>query len=187
MQESVDEILQEQASLFKKRLILNKFLIMTFDNSKTIISLRLKFLGATILFLAYIVLTYVAKMIKYPLLGMSDTAWTLILVTIYLFIVFLPMFLNYQFISYSDDGEKIVLRYFSTGMVGGKKNSVEIDKKVFAGYETATRYFGLIQSITLFQQLKEGIAKYPPVYISALSREERKKVFRSLNYYSPHK
>jgi hypothetical protein len=159
---------------------------MTFDNSRTIISLRIKFLGATIFLLAYIVLTYAAKMIKYPLLGMSDSVWTLILVTIYLVIVFLPMFLNYQFFSYSDDGEKIVVRYFSTGMVGGKKNSVEIAKKTFSGYETESRFFGLIQSITLFQQYKEGVAKYPPIYISSLTREEKAKVFRSLNFYTPH-
>ena len=56
---------------------------MTFDNSKTIISLRIKLFGATVIILAFIVLTYIAKMIKYPLLGMSDTAWTLILVGLY--------------------------------------------------------------------------------------------------------
>ena len=55
---------------------------MTFDNSKTIISLRIKLFGATVLLLAFIVLTYIAKMIKFPLLGMSDTTWTLILVGI---------------------------------------------------------------------------------------------------------
>jgi hypothetical protein len=159
---------------------------MTFDNSKTIISLRLKFLGATILMLTYIVLTYVAKLIKYPLFGMSDSAWTLILVSVYIIIVFLPMFLNYQFISYSDEGEKIVLRHFSTGMVGGRKNSIEIDKKAFSGYEAESRFFGLIQSITLFQKFKEGVAKYPPVYVSALTREERAKIARSLNFHSPH-
>ena len=157
---------------------------MTFDNSRTIISLRIKLFGATIVFLAYIVLTYVAKMIKYPLLGMSDTAWTLILVGIYLLVAFLPMFLNYQFIYFSDDGENIVFRYFTAGVVGGKKNSVEINKKAFSGYKTESRLFGLIQSITLFQQFKEGVAKYPPVYISALTREERAKVLRSLNLYT---
>ena len=158
---------------------------MTFDNSRTIISLRIKLFGATIVFLAYIVLTYVAKMIKYPLLGMSDTAWTLILVGIYLLVAFLPMFLNYQFIYFSDDGENIVLRYFTAGVVGGKKNSVEINKKTFSGYKIESRLFGLIQSITLFQRFKEGVAKYPPVYISALTREERDKVLRSLNLYAP--
>ncbi|HUX58377.1 MAG TPA: hypothetical protein VMV77_15510 [Bacteroidales bacterium] len=158
---------------------------MTFDNSKTIISLRIKLFGATIVFLAYVVLTYVAKMIKYPLWGMSDTAWTVILVGIYLFIAFLPMYLNYQFIFFSDEGEVIVFRYFTAGIVGGKKNSVEINKKSFSGYKIESRFFGLIQSITLSQQFKEGVAKYPPIYISALSREEKAKIIKSLNLNTP--
>jgi len=158
---------------------------MTFDNSRTIISLRIKLFAATVVVLAYIVLTYVAKMIKYPLLGMSDTTWTLILVVVYLLVAFFPMFLNYQFIHFSDDGEKIIFRYFTAGIAGGRKNSVEINKKTFSGYRTESRLFGLIRSITLFQQFNEGVAKYPPVYISALNREERAKVLRSLNLYTP--
>jgi hypothetical protein len=158
---------------------------MTFDNSRTIISLRIKLFGATVLLLAYITLAYVAKMIKFPFLGMSDTIWTLTLVTVYLIIVFLPMVLNYQFLFFSDDTEKIVFRYFTSGIVGGKKNSVEIEKRSFHGYKIESRFFGLIQSITLFQMFKEGVAKYPPVYISALSREEKAKIIKSLNMYSP--
>jgi hypothetical protein len=158
---------------------------MTFDNSRTIISLRIKLFGATIVFLTYIVLTYVAKIIKYPLWGMSDTAWTLILVGIYLLVAFIPMFLNYQFIYFSDDGDNIVFRYFTSGVVGGKKNSVEIPKTTFSGYKIESRFFGLIQSITLYQKLKEGVAKYPTVYISALKREERAKVLRTLKVYAP--
>jgi hypothetical protein len=158
---------------------------MTFDNSKTIIGLRIKLFGATIVFLTYIVLTYIAEMIKYPLLGMSDTAWTLILVSLYLLFAFLPMFLNYQYIYFSDEGEKIIFRYFTAGILGGKKNSVEIDKRTFSGFKTESRLFGCIRSITLFQLFKEGVAKYPPVYISALNREERAKVLKSLNLYAP--
>ena len=134
--------------------------------------------------LAYLALTYVAKLIKYPFLGMSDTSWTLILVGVWFLIAFMPMFLNYQFIFFSDDSEKIIFRYFSAGLVGGRKNSVEIDKKSFSGYKIETRFFGLIQSISLFQKFQEGVAKYPPVYISALSREDRAKVIKSLSLYS---
>jgi len=157
---------------------------MTFDNSRTIISLRIKLFGATVVLLAYLALTYVAKLIKYPFLGMSDTSWTLILVGVWFLLAFMPMFLNYQFIFFSDDGEKIVFRYFTAGLVGGRKNSVEIDKKSFSGYKIEPRFFGLIQSVTLFQKFQEGVAKYPPVYISALSREERTKVIKSLNLYA---
>jgi hypothetical protein len=158
---------------------------MTFDNSRTIISLRIKLFGATVIFLTYVALAYVAKIIKFPLLGISDTAWTIILVVIYFFIAFLPMFLSYQFISYSDEGESIVFRYFTAGIVGGKKNSVEINKKSFSGYKIESSLFGLIQSIYLFQQFKEGVAKYPPIYISALNMEEKNKIIKSLNLFAP--
>jgi hypothetical protein len=156
---------------------------MTFDNSKTIIGMRIKLFGATVILLAYIALAYVAKLIKFPLLGLSETVWTLVLVGLYLFLAFLPVFLSYQYIFYTDEGEKIIIRYFTAGIVGGKKNSVEIDKNSFSGYRTESRFFGLIQSITLFQQFKEGVAKYPSVYISALNREERAKLIRSLKLY----
>jgi hypothetical protein len=96
----------------------------------------------------------------------------------------MPMALNYQYIRYSDDGDKIIFRYFSAGMIGGRKNSVEITKHSFSGYEVETKYFGLVRSIILYQKFREGVAKYPPVYISALKPVERDKIFRSLNSLS---
>jgi hypothetical protein len=171
--------------LFEKTIvILYKIPGMTFDNSRTITSFRIKLFGATIVFLAYIAMAYVIKMIKFPLLGLSDTAWTVILVGIYLFITILPLALNYQFVFFSDDTEKIVFRYFNAGIVGGRKNSLEIDKRTFSGYKIESRLFGLVQSITLFQKFREGVAKYPPVYISALSKAERSKLIKALNLYS---
>jgi hypothetical protein len=98
----------------------------------------------------------------------------------------MPMFLNYQFISFSDEGDYIIFRYFTAGIVGGKKNSVEINKTSFSGYKIETRFFGLIQIITLLQKVQGGIAKYPPVYISALTKEEKTKVIKSLNLHTPH-
>ena len=154
---------------------------MTFDNSKTIISFRIKLFGVTIVLLAYLAMAYVIRMIKFPLLGMNDTAWTVILIAVWVILAFLPMILNYQYISYSDDGENIIFRYFTSGIVGGKKNSIEINKTSFSGYKIETRFFGLIQSIILFQKFQEGVAKYPPVYISALKPEEMAKIIKSLN------
>jgi len=118
---------------------------MTFDNSKTIISLRIKLFAATVVLLAYLALAYVIKLIKFPLLGMSDTVWTIIFIVIWVILAFMPMVLNYQFISFSDEGEFIVFRYFNAGIVGGKKNSVEINKATFAGYKVDTRYFGQVE------------------------------------------
>ncbi|MGB8492244.1 MAG: hypothetical protein WCE64_14400 [Bacteroidales bacterium] len=158
---------------------------MTFDNSKTIISIRIKLFVATVLFLLYIFLTYAADLIRYPVLGLGQTAWTAIFVVCYLVMLFMPMYMNYQFIYFSDDGSNIVIRYFNSGIFGGKKNSVEINKMSFSGYKSEKRFFGLIQSITLYQRLNQGVAKYPPIYISALTGKEKEKVINSLNSYAP--
>jgi hypothetical protein len=158
---------------------------MTFDNSKTIINLRIKLFGATVVLLAYLAITYIGKLIKFPFLGMSDTFWTIILIGIWILLAFMPMFLNYQFFSYSDEGDYLIFRYFTTGIVGGKKNSVEINKTTFSGYKVESRFFGLIQSIILFQKVQGGVANYPPVYISALTQKEKARVIKSLNQYAP--
>ena len=157
---------------------------MTFDNSRTIISLRIKLFGATVVLLAYLSIAYIARLIKFPLLGMSDTLWTISLVGIWVILAFMPMVLNYQFLSYSDEGDYLVFRYFTAGIAGGRKNSVEINKTTFSGYKVETRFFGFIQSIILFQKVQGGVANYPPVYISALTREEKEKVIKSLNLYA---
>ncbi len=158
---------------------------MTFDNSKTIIGVRIKLFAATVVLLAYIALVYAVKLIKFPLLGLNDTVWTLILVVIYLILAFLPMILDYQFIFFSDEGENLVFRYFTAGIVGGKKNSVEINKQAFKGYKTESKYFGLVRGVILFQKIGNNIAKYPPIYISALKQDQRSKLFESLNKYVP--
>jgi hypothetical protein len=115
---------------------------------------------------------------------MSDTFWTIILIGIWILLAFMPMLLNYQFFSYSDEGDYLIFRYFTAGIVGGKKNSVEINKTTFSGYKVESRFFGLIQSIILFQKVHGGVANYPPVYVSALTREEKAKVIKSLNQYT---
>ncbi len=160
---------------------------MTFDNSKTIINFRIKLFFATLLAIAWIALAYLIKLIKFPLLGIDDGIWTLIIIVIWLVIALIPMIFNYQYVFYSDEGENIVFRYFNAGIVGGKKNSIEIYKPTFAGYNTADKYFGLSSKITLFQKTGPGIAKFPPVYISALTKDQKEKLFRSLSSYSPKK
>jgi len=158
---------------------------MTFDNSTKIISLRIRLFAETVVLLGFIAITYFAKLLRFPILGMSDTLLTVILIFIYFVLIFYPMALNYQYIYFSDDGDSIIFRYFMAGIVGGKKNSVEISKESYAGYKKESRFFGLIQNVILYQQLREGVAKYPPIYISILTRKEKAKVLNSLYLHTP--
>jgi hypothetical protein len=158
---------------------------MTFDNSRTIISIRIRLFAVTVLLIAYLIVVYFAHIIKFPILGMSETVITTILICLYLLFAIYPMILDYQFIHYSDDGDKLVFRYFTSGIAGGKKNSVEINKGDFAGYRLDRKLFGIKRSITLFRQLPQGVAKYPPIHITILSRRERARLLNSLYNHTP--
>jgi hypothetical protein len=157
---------------------------MTFDNSKTIIGFRIRLFFVTVIALAWIALAYLIKMIKFPLLGIDDGIWTLLVIAIWVIVAFMPMILNYQFIFFSDDGNNIVFKYFNAGIVGGKKNSLEINKQTFVGYKIESRFLGLSKSIILYQKIGQRIGKFPPMYITALKKEQRQKVIHALDLYS---
>lgn len=158
---------------------------MTLNNSKSIINLKIRARSAIILFLTYLILAYAARVLKFPLLGISSAVWTIFFVVVFLYIIFFPVILKYHYVFYSDEGNDIIFRYFSASVVEGRKNSVEISKKTFSGFTLEKKFFGLIQSIILFQRLKEGVAKYPPISISGLKRRDREKILTSLNSYAP--
>lgn len=157
---------------------------MTFDNSKTIIGFRIRLFFVTVIALAWIAIVYLIKLIKFPLLGIDDGIWTLAIIILWGIVAFLPVIRNFQFVFFSDDGENIVFRYFNAGIVGGKKNAVEINKRAFAGYTAETKIMGLSRSIILYQQVGQGTAKYPPVHITALNRDQRDKLFHALDSYA---
>lgn len=158
---------------------------MILNNSKSVISLKIIRRAAIIIFLAYLVLVYAARIIRFPLLGIDKTTLTIVVLAIFLMIMIIPEILNYQYIYFSDEGESIIFRYYSAGLITGKKNSVEINKRTFSGFTIDKKFFGLVESITLYQRLREGIAKYPPIFLSALKRADKTSIIRSLNSSAP--
>lgn len=157
---------------------------MTLDNGRTIINLRIKLFFATILLIAWLIVVYAAELINFPLLGFSDTIWTVAFVAVYIIIALMPMVRNVQYVSFSDEEDHLVFRYFFAGIVGGKKNSISISKKSFSGYKYEKKFFGLKRSLILFQKIGQGVAKYPPIYITALNKDQRTRLFNTLNQHN---
>jgi len=158
---------------------------MTINNSKSVINLKLLLRISIIFYLAFLVLTLAAGIIKFPLLGIGKAAWIIILTLCFLIIMLIPLIMNYQYIFFSDEGDTIIFRYYTTGLFSGNKNSVEIEKRTFSGFTLDKSFLGLIQSVTLYQRMKEGVAKYPPIFISGLKRQEKEAILQSLTSYAP--
>ena len=154
---------------------------MTLDNSKTIIQLRINLLIATVIFIIYLFFAYFEKKIRFPLVGLSETDATLILVGIYLLVAFYPMIFRYNYIYFSDDGPSVVIRFYSIGIIKGARKSIEIEKKRFLGYkknESIVR-----RSVSLIERADRREAIYPPVSITFLSKKERTKLYTMLDRY----
>jgi hypothetical protein len=170
---------------FLKNSKFTKSRVMIINNTKSVINLKLLLRTSIIIYLTFLVLALAAGIIKFPLFGMGKAAWIILFTSCFIIIMLIPIVLNFQYIFFSDEGTAIIFRYYTTGLFSGKKNSVEIGKKTFSGFTLDKKIFGLVQSITLYQRLKEGIAKYPPIFISALKRQDKDSILESLNSYAP--
>ncbi len=98
-----------------------------------------------------------------------------------LFIYFSMIYIDYKYVYFNDNGEKIVFRYVSAHPVIGKRKAIEIKKKSFAGYEIQSAFFGLKRLLVLKMFTKKGIIKYPPISVSAIKNHDLKLIEKGLN------
>ncbi len=154
---------------------------MTFDNKETIIGVRIRLFTATVLMITYLVLVYLAEIIKFPVLGLEEELWTFILALIYILFISYPSFAVYQYFYFSDEGESLQFRYFSAGIIGGRKNSVVIPKSALEKYSIESDYMGLRRYIILYQKVGADVARYPKIYISALKGKEVNMIITALD------
>lgn len=87
------------------------------------------------------------------------------------------------FVAYSDQGEKLIMRYYPISLFNSRKNSIEIPKTQFVKYEVKPFLFGSQQWITLYQNFRNKEAKYPRISLSAVDKADRKRILSSLEKY----
>ena len=80
---------------------------------------------------------------------------------------------DYHYIYFSDNGNKIVFRFYSMQLFSGKKQTIEMYKKDFVKFQTSSLLFKMRDYLIVYQKLKKGIAKYPPISITGLSKKDK--------------
>ncbi len=159
---------------------------MVIDIKRTVIRIQLRRFVVVILFLIIIVFL-LTGLVKEMLWGLSKYQWSMIVAALYLLNLIIDNLLEPYYIYYSDEGKKIILRYFSLGFFNRRKNSIEIPKDQFAGFQADKSLFGIKEKIILLQHVKNIDAKYPPVSLWALSKTEKHNLKESLKSYIPEK
>ncbi len=150
---------------------------MTLSNQSRAANIKLFYYIITFLYLSLTVLT----------VYLNPVYMTLILSCLFAFFVILVV-LNLtrenNFIIYKETDDKIIVRYYPLHPFHDKFKSIEISKKTFSHFELEKKNMGLREDLFLFQMSAKGLAKYPGISLSALSKQQRSEVLESLSKYS---
>ncbi len=155
---------------------------MKFDNRKTTINIWLQRLMATIVFTPILFVILFSRKFRQPVMGIDRDIYLVVTVLLYTGLLAWQAMIRPAYIYFNDNGEKIILRFYRVSALSRKKHSVEIPKKQFIRYEIR-RFFPGRESIILYRKMPEGIARYPEISLSIVSRTDREKIKRALDQY----
>ncbi len=157
---------------------------MTFDNQKTTIRIFLRKMVIAIAAAISVVTILAAPWFDPDLLGILKYQWILLIAVLYILIVAVSWMRGLNYFYFDDKGDKIIIRYYPIRPLGRKKKAVQIQKTVFAGFEIKKPVLGLKKNLILKQYVKKKVAKYPPIGITALTRQELRALEKQLSIYA---
>ena len=99
---------------------------------------------------------------------------------IYIAVLLYPTILKFHYVYYSDSGDKLVIKTYPVGLFTSGKKTFQIPKKDFIKAEIKDSFFKLRKALIFYQQINNKTAKYPPVYMNGLPKEDQKKILLSL-------
>ncbi len=160
---------------------------MKVDNAPVVLRDRqLMYIMAISLVLLLSIILF-ADIFDNPVFGISREIYAGGIATVYVFINIFRFILDLNYFSYTEQGEKIVIHYFSLRPFMQKRMSIEIPKANLIKYQLTKSFFGQKKQLVLYQRVNNKTAKYPPISISALNKTELNDLITSLNVISKTK
>ena len=156
---------------------------MKFDNQKTTIRIFLRKMFIAIFFAVLIVFLLMSNLFHKPVLGFSRYQLTIAATILYILIVVFSNLILRNYIFFSDEGDKIIIRYYPIRPIGRKKRAVEIPKIALDHFEVRKSFLGIKKSLILYRKIKGKVAKYPPISITSLTKEEYEMLITQLEKY----
>jgi len=152
---------------------------MIIDNRKNVVRYRFnEFIGAVITITLFTLVLTLPFFLD-PFLGIGRIYWAVILLCGYIGLFAFHFYKDLNYIYFSDDKGRMVFRYYSIRPFADSKNAIEMAHKQF--HEYVITKSGLRTYITFKQNAGGRIAEYPKVSITALTKNQREKLYQCLN------
>ena len=108
-----------------------------------------------------------------------------ILAGIFLLGLLIIAILNFQYIRIIEEKNKLILRYYSIFSINRIYQAIEIPIEHLRKVEVFKILFGLKWDLRFTVKIRQGIAYYPPVSLSAIPFKDRKRVVEQLQQMVP--
>lgn len=154
-----------------------------FQNKRNTTSVWLNKFIITFIFTLLIIFTGFTKVFDEPVLGISRVYWIVIIIGFWLVITSLLNMRKACYIYFEDAGNNLIFRYYPLKIINRKKNAIEIPKKDFVQFKIEKFFFGKYEKLILYQRFKKGVAKYPPISLSAVNKNDIAKIKTLLSEY----
>ena len=88
--------------------------------------------------------------------------------------------MEYTYFYFSDNNKNLVFRFYSLRNFYGKPKTIEISRLSFMKYDILTGFFNRKDLLVLYQKTTKGVAKYPPISLTLLSKNQKTELKRAL-------
>jgi len=88
--------------------------------------------------------------------------------------------MHFTYFYFSNNSKNLVFRFYSLRVFYGKPKTIEIPKTSFLKYDIETSFFNKKDSLVLYQKTDKGVAKYPPISLTLLSKKQKTELKRAL-------
>ena len=88
--------------------------------------------------------------------------------------------MEYTYFYFSNNGNNLIFRFYSLRHLYGKPKTIEISKMNFVKYDIVTDFFDKKDLLVLYQKTPKGVAKYPPISLTLLSKNQKTELKRAL-------
>jgi hypothetical protein len=131
-----------------------------------------------------IIVLYSIVFFRNPFLGVDRNIYVLIFSGLFILYYLFGIIRNYHYFFFTDNGSKLVFRYYSLRPMSKRQNAIEISKTTFVDYKITMQLFGFRKYLVLSQKMPNGsVAKYLPVNITMLNKENLNQLTIALQSY----
>jgi len=88
--------------------------------------------------------------------------------------------MDYTYFYFSNKGNNLIFRFYSLRNFLGKPKTIEFSREKFVKYDIVTGFFNQKDSLVLYQKTPKGVAKYPPISLTLLTKKQKTELKRAL-------